>query len=494
MTLYRTPALGTKGMAVTAHPLATFSAMNILKKGGNAVDAALAASAVLSVVLPNQNGLGGDLFALYYDGKEVKALNASGYAGSNLKNLSGLKNMPETGPLTITVPGISYGWHLLSKYTTFELNDLFSDAINYAKNGFPLSLHLVKQIIKNYEKISKNVLLKEKFKDPYLGKIIKNEVLARTLEIISEDPLSMYKGHLSEKVANFLENAGSTITLEDLEGYSAFFDDPLWIDYKGNRIYETPPNSQGVTSLLMLKYLENYDFSKMNDPEIIEKIVKAKINAFSTRDKYVTDKKFMNVDAFKLLQDSNLPDGDTVYFNVIDKDGKALSCIQSIYHPFGSGVVDPETGIIYQNRGSYFSLKNESINKIEPRKRTLHTLMAGMSISDDDFIIFGAAGAEGQPQTHVQILINMLERKMNAQEAVEYPRFIHGRYLNDDDDSLKLERRFNYNTVQELISKGFKVKILDDLDDAMGDANVIIKNVSLVGGADPRRDSYGLGY
>jgi len=492
--VFRTPVIGKNGMVVTAHPLSTASALNILRKGGNAVDAALAASSVLSVVLPSQNGIGGDFFALYYNGKEVKALNASGYAGSDLKNLMDLKKMPLVGPLTITVPGITYGWYSLSKYATFELKNIFSDAIKYANDGFPLSLHLVEQINSNSEKISENKFLKNKFKDPYLGKIIKNKELAKTIETIAEDPLSLYKGYLSDIIGRFLEDIKSTVTVEDLNNYEAFFDEPLWTEYRDYRIYETPPNSQGATALLMLKELKDYDFTKMKESEIIEKIVKAKIESFSIRDKYITDRKFLSDEFFNILKNFKGGDGDTVYFNVVDGEGNALSCIQSIYHSFGSGIADPQTGIIFQNRGSYFSLDKNNVNRIESRKRTLHTLMAGMAFSEDDMIVFGAAGAEGQPQTHVQLLINIIDRKMNVQESVEYPRFIHGRYISDDDNSIKLERRFSEKTIEELLSKGYKIKIVDGLDDAMGDANVILKRNSLMGGADPRRDSTGLGY
>lgn len=492
--VYRTPALGNNGMVVTAHPLATASALNILKKGGSAIDAALAASVVLSVVLPSQNGIGGDMFALYYDNKNITALNASGYAGSNLKNLTALDEMPVTGPLTITVPGISYGWYMLSKFSSFELKDIFSDAIKYANEGFPLSLHLVEQIYKNNEKILKNRFLNDKFGDPYLGKVVKNKELGRTLEIIAEDPLSFYKGSLSGRVGKFLENEGSTITEDDLKNYTAFFDDPVWVEYRDYKVYETPPNSQGITALLMLKWLENFDIKNMKESEIVEKIVKSKMEAFKIRDGYITDKRFIRENITDLIKNFRVKDGETVYFNVVDREGNAVSCIQSIYHPFGSGIADPNTGIIFQNRGSYFSLKKNDINRIEPRKRTLHTLMAGMAFSENDMLVFGAAGAEGQPQTHVQLLINIIDRKMNVQEAVEYPRFIHGKYLMDSDNSIKIEKRFSETTVGELLLKGYKIKIMDDLDDAMGDANIIRKKESLMGGADPRRDSTGLGF
>ncbi len=507
-SMYRTPSLGMNGIVVSGHPLATWAGLNILRRGGNAVDAAIATSSVLSVVLPSQNGIGGDFFALYYESSSGKVyfLNASGYSGSrakyeNLPEENGKKVLPVESPYSITVPGITYGWYLLSKHATMEYDDLLSQAIDYAENGFPVSYHLSLQIKNSREKLLKNNFLRKNFLEKEFGDFARNIELSKVLKRLIDNPLDIYNGITSEEISKYLEEIGSFVTEDDLKNYSAFWDKPLNMEYRGYQVYETPPNTQGIAALIAFKHMENYDMKSMNEWERVNTMVQGIIKGFYVREK-VTDPKFMseNVEEYinKEIKNESKTlkiDGDTVSFSVADKNGNALSCIQSLYYPFGSGYADMNTGIIFQNRGAYFSLQKGHVNFIEPRKRTLHTLTAGMLFGEDFSMFFSAAGGNGQPQTHVQIISNIVDRNMNPQESVEYPRFVYGRVLLEDDDSLKLENDFSQETMEKLRSMGYKIKIVEKLNDLMGDANVILKKGKvLMGGSDPRRDSMGMGY
>ncbi|MEM3324566.1 MAG: gamma-glutamyltransferase family protein [Thermoplasmata archaeon] len=508
--MYRTPAIGKKGLVVSGHPLATSAGLKILQEGGNAADAAIAVSSVLSVVLPSQNGIGGDFFALYYDSSngKIKFLNASGYSGSlakfeNLPEESGIKILPKESPYSITVPGITYGWYLLSSYSTMKFEKLLSQSIDYAENGFPISYHLSSQIFKSKEKIRKNKFLFENFSGKMFGETVKNLPLAQTLKKISENPLDFYNGETFEKISEYLEEIGSFIIPSDLKNYKAFWDNPIKGNYRKYEIFETPPNTQGIAALVALKIMENYDVANLKEWENISIMVMAKIKAFQIRE-MVTDPKFMKFDIMEFIENNGnnihesikrTIEGDTVNFAIIDKDGNAISGIQSLFYPFGSGYADEKTGVIFQNRGAYFSLSNEHPNFIQPNKRTLHTLTAGMIVKDEElFGVFGAAGGEGQPQTHIQIIHNIIDRKMNPQEIVEYPRFVHGRILLEGNETLKIEENFEKYTLEKL-SSIFNTEIVGKLNDLMGDANIIIKKENvLMGGSDPRRDSMGLGF
>ncbi len=506
--MFRTTSIGKNGLVVSGHPLATAAGLSILKKNGNAVDAAIAISSVLSVVLPSQNGIGGDLFALYYENSSGKVyfLNASGYSGSrakyeNLPEENGKKILPIESPYSITVPGITYGWYLLSKHASMEYSDLLAQAIDYAENGFPVSYHLSMQIKNSKDKLLKNPFLRKNFSEKSFGEMAKNAELAKVLKRIMDNPLDLYNGTTADEISSYLEEIDSFITIEDLKSFSAFWDKPIKSSYRGYDVYETPPNTQGIAALIALKYMEEYDMKNMDEWERIHTMVQGKIKGFYVREK-VTDPQFMreNIEDylnkdFEVKNKKGNIDGDTVSFSVIDKEGNALSCIQSLFYSFGSGYADSNTGIIFQNRGAYFSLEKDHVNFLEPRKRTLHTLTAGMLFGDDLSTFFSAAGGEGQPQTHIQIIHNIVDRNMNPQESVEYPRFVHGRVLLENDDTLKLESNFAQETIEKLRSMGYRIKIVGMLNDLMGDANIIIKKGKvLIGGSDPRRDSTGLGF
>lgn len=506
--MYRAPAIGKKGLVASGHPLATATGIQVLRNGGNAVDAAIAVSSVLTVVLPSQNGIGGDLFCLLSRGNKVEFLNSSGYAGSlaTPDNFKDLTKIPTDSPLSITVPGLPYGWYMLSKLGTMDLREVLSYSIDYAEKGYVVSYNLEKQIRDNGEKILNNKFLKQKFYNKKLGDLIINKELGYTLKNIAENPINFYRGDISEKIVNYLEDIGSLITQDDLHDFHSFEDVPISANYRGYKIFETPPNTQGAAALIMLRLLDEYDLKNIKEEDAILKIIESKKIAFSIRDNVITDPLYMkeNVNKYidhpskiKFTKRGSTSDGDTVYFAIADKEGNAVSCIQSLYYPFGSGFADPETGIIFQNRGSYFSLDPENINFIRPRKRTMHTLTAGMSYIDGRlFMIFGASGADGQPQTHVQLIHNVIDKKMNPQEAVEYPRFVHGRVmLEDNSEIIRIESRFKEKIIENLISHGYKVLKVDPFDNTMGDSNIImVSDGNYIGGSDPRKDSVSLGY
>jgi gamma-glutamyltranspeptidase/glutathione hydrolase len=504
--MHRTPAIGKKGLVASGHPLATAAGIEVLKNGGTAIDAAIAVSSVLTVVMPSQSGIGGDLFCLFTQGNRVKFLNCSGYAGSlaTPEHFKDLKRIPVDSPFSITVPGLPYGWYMLSKLGSMNLKNLLSYSIEYAKKGFKVSNTLEKQICANLEKIRNNNFLTQKFYNKKAGDLIINKELGNTIENIAENPINFYTGNLSEKIANFLENIGSLIILKDLHDFHSFEADPINTNYRGYKIFETPPNTQGAAALIMLRLLEEYALDTMKEEDVILKMIDAKKIAFSIRDKVITDPLYMKENVNEYIEKPMLKntkcvstgDGDTVYFAIIDKEGNAISCIQSLYYSFGSGFADPATGIIFQSRGAYFSLDPEHINFIKPRKRTMHTLTAGMAYHDNDlFLVFGTSGADGQPQTHVQLIHNIIDKKMNPQAAVEYPRFVHGRVmLEDNPETLRVESRFKEKTIKA-ISKRYNVVKVAPFDDAMGDSNVImLSDGKYIGGSDPRRESLSLGY
>lgn len=543
----RPPTYGTSGMVATSHVLASSAGENALRMGGSAVDAAIAANAVLCVVYPHMAGLGGDCFMLIHDPSEggVKALNASGpsakQASLDYYNDKGVfDEIPARGPLAaLTVPGAVDGWSAAhEKYGKLAWEDLFKDAIHYAREGFPVSRSLVdwtnadKDILRNYPHSAKAFLSGGRIYRE--GERIALPDLANSLERVAKLGAreGFYEGETAELIANALKDGGSPLTQDDFADYSSEWVEPISTDYRGHTVYEFPPNTQGFAALQLFNILEGFDVAGWGDnsADFYHFMAEATKLALADRNAWLTDPKFVDIPLGKLLDKAYAaerralidPDvaavmdkvpagipfdgakgrddagGDTCYFCAVDRDGVAVSIIESIYHDFGSGVVAGDSGIVMQNRGSFFSLDTTSANKLEPGKRTFHTLIPGMIFKDQaPYMVFGSMGGEGQPQTHAALATRIIDFGYDVQQAIESPRWLMGRTWGTPVRELSLEARVGAQVPRELIRRGQPVKIQFDWNDNLGHAQAIRINQSsgiLEGGADPRGDGAAIGY
>ena len=458
----RSVVMGSRGMVASSQHLATLSGYKILSKGGNAVDAAVAMVSTLNVVEPHSVGIGGDAFALIYLAKENKiiGMNASGRAPYHANiawfQEKGIKIVPERGILSVTVPGALHGWgKAAERYGNLKLGELFEDAIYYAQNGFPVTEVIagewknMEQVLRSHESSSRCYLIDGK--PPRPGQVFRNRDLARTLGIIAREGIeSFYDGEISKAIVEFSGKNGGLLSLEDFKDHTTTWVEPVSSDYRDYTIHELPPNGQGITALEMLNILEGFDIARLrhNSPEYIHLLIEAKKLAFSDRDYLIADPEFEHIPLDVLLSkeyaqrcrkminpnramvpptsSSYARDSDTVFVTAVDQHRNAVSFISSIFLPFGSGMVVDGTGIILQNRGKSFSLDPNHPNRLEPHKRPMHTIIPGMVFKDGNFLMsFGVMGGDMQPQGHVQFLINLIDFKMNLQEAVDAPRIRH---------------------------------------------------------------------
>lgn len=543
---YRPTTMSPNGMVTTPHYLASQSALQVLQEGGNAVDAAVAASATLAVVYPHMNGIGGDNFWLIYNAEtgELKALNASGRSGEkatiDFYKKQGFETIPSRGYLsTNTVPGAISGWEEAYQYAKKTMKNsakwdrLLEDSIMYAEKGFPVTpsqAYWAEVNLDPNDQDFRNLQRFQGFTDTFLksngesykeGEIFKQEALANTLKVIANQGADgFYKGEIAEKIIADLQDNGGLLTLKDFEDHRANWVDPIMVEYRGYQAYNFPPNTQGVASLSILNILNNFDMKKIEEgsADYYHVLVEATKQAFADRDKYVTDPEFVDIpldymlskehgkkmadriDMNKAATDVNLldPKGDTVWLGVVDKDGNAVSIIQSIYHEYGSGIVAKDTGVLLQNRGSFFSLDENHINRLEPKKRTFSTLNPAMMFKDDKpFLVYGTMGGEGQPQTQAAIITRIVDYGFSVQDAIEASRWLHGRRWGASSNDLKIEGRVPDDVVQELIKRGHPVKVLEDFTDTMGHAGAILIDPTTnvrYGGADPRGDGAAVGY
>jgi gamma-glutamyltranspeptidase / glutathione hydrolase len=458
----RSVAMGTQGMVATSQPLATLAGYKMLARGGNAVDAAVAMVSTLNVVDPYSVGLGGDAFALIYLAKENRlvGMNGSGrapYAATiDRFRKQGLKEIPERGILPVTVPGALHGWvQALERFGTMKPGDVFGDAISYAENGFPVTevisgeWNAWEKLLQSSESTSRIYL--PNGKPPRPGQRFFNKDLAGAYRKIVQDGIeTFYEGEIRDAIIACSDKHGGLLSHRDFKDHETTWVEPISTDYRGYTVYELPPNGQGLVALEMLNILEGYDIGslKPNSPEYLHLLIEAKKAAFRDRDEFITDPEFENVPVPRLLSkdyagkireriDRNRaappsflsPDtgrSDTVYLTAVDKDRNAVSFISSIFMHFGSGVVADGTGILLQNRGKSFSLDPSHSNRIEPHKRPMHTIIPGMLFKEGRFLMsFGVMGADMQPQGHVQLLVNLIDFKMNLQEAMDFPRARH---------------------------------------------------------------------
>jgi gamma-glutamyltranspeptidase/glutathione hydrolase len=495
----RSEVIAVHGMAATSQPLATQVALDILKKGGTAIDAAIAANATLGLMEPTGNGIGGDLFAIVWDAKTEKlyGLNASGRSPLSLTREYFLENdiesIPAFGPLPVSVPGCVDGWYELhGKFGKLPMTEILQPAIDYAKEGFPVS-ELIAFYLGGSARRFKNW---PNFADTYMpggkapgkGDVFANPRLAATLEKIAEGGRdAFYRGEIAEKIAAHMQEVDGFITMEDLARHQSEWVEPVSTNYRGYDVWELPPNGQGIAALQMLNIMEPYDIASMGfgSAEYIHLLTEAKKLAFEDRAKFYADPAFNDLPVEELIskeyaeerrrlfnenraarsyEPGKLKDGDTIYLTVADEDGNMVSLIQSNFRGMGSGVVPGDLGFMLQDRGELFTLEEGHFNVYEPGKRPFHTIIPAFITKDGKpWVSFGVMGGAMQPQGHVQIVVNLIDFGMNLQEAGDAPRIRHtgssqptGEEMTNG-GTLYLESGFDYETIRNLRSKGHQI-------------------------------------
>mgnify|MGYP005694953995 FL=1 len=536
----RSEVIATNGMAATSHPLATQTAISILKAGGNAIDAAIAANAVLGLMEPTGCGIGGDLFAIVWsaDDKKLYGLNSSGPAPKNISidkiKEKGMNKIPPYGALPITVPGAVAGWNALhSKFGSLDFKLLFDDAINYAENGFPVSeliayyLNRSSELFKDYPNFK--TIWMPNGKTPNKGEIFKNQLLANDYRLIAKTyGKDFYKGKIAKNIVETVNQQGGYFTMRDLSEYEPEWIDPVSSNYRGYDVWELPPNGQGIAALQILNILENYDIKKLgfNSAEYIHLFTEAKKLAFEDRAKYYADMSFAKVPVsyliskeyaksrnnlissdkvLKSVDSNNLEDGDTIYLTVADKFGNMVSLIQSNYRGMGSGVIPNNSGFMLQDRGEMFNLDPTHRNSLVGGKRPFHTIIpAFITKNGEPFVSFGVMGGAMQPLGHAQIVINLIDFDMNLQEAGDAPRFRHvgssqptGEQMTDG-GYIIFESGFDKNEIIKIKEIGHKVVNENEdnyMKGAFGGYQAIMKqNGVLYGASESRKDGHASGY
>ena len=530
----RSEVLASNGMAATSHPLATQTAISVLKNGGNAIDAAIAANAVLGLVEPTGCGIGGDLFAIVWsaDDKKLYGLNSSGPAPINISieeiTNKGLDAIPPYGPLPVTVPGAVAGWvELHKRFGIMDFNLLFQNAIEYAEKGFPVT-----EVVAYYLKLSsENFIDYPNFKKTWMpngkipskGEIFKNPYLARTYKKIAQSyGEDFYKGNLAKEIVSFINNQGGYFSLEDLSEFKPEWIDPVSTNYRGYDVWELPPNGQGIAALQMLNILENYNIKDLGfgSAEYIHLFTEAKKIAYEDRALYYADPNFSDIplktliskeyakerlkliDLTKSSKSYNaglLEEGDTIYLTVADKYGNMVSLIQSNYRGMGSGMVPNDLGFMLQDRGEMFSLDPNHMNSLIGGKRPFHTIIpAFITKNNKPLVSFGLMGGAMQPQGHAQIVINLIDFKMNLQEAGDAPRIRHagssqptGEKMTDG-GYLSLEKGISAEEILKLEKLGHKFQY--DLGGFGGYQAIMLKDNVYIGASESRKDGHASGY
>ena len=530
----RSEVIAVNGMAATSHPLATQTAISVLRKGGNAIDAAIAANAILGLVEPTGCGIGGDLFAIVWSAEEQKlfGLNSSGPAPQDISIQKlkdrGINKIPPYGALPVTVPGAVAGWSALHKrFGNLKFQMLFEDAINYAEKGFPLS-ELIAYYIKRSSEVFKSYENFEEIwmpngKTPEKGEIFKNPKLADNYRDISSSyGRSFYEDDIANNIVKSVNKNGGYFSLSDLQDYKPEWINPVSTNYRGLDVWELPPNGQGIAALQILNILENFDVSKMGfgSAEYIHLFTEAKKIVFEDRAKYYADLNFSEIPVQKLISkdyakerskllnlkkssDSynagDLENGDTIYLTVADKYGNMVSLIQSNYRGMGSGIIPDEAGFMLQDRGEMFSLDENHRNSLVGGKRPFHTIIPAFVTKDNKpYISFGLMGGAMQPQGHAQIVINIVDFGMNLQEAGDAPRIRHigssqptGEKMLDG-GYLSLEKKFSDSEIQKLKKLGHKFQY--DLGGFGGYQAIMYKDGVYIGASESRKDGHASGY
>ena len=532
----RSEVISQNGMVATSHPLASQIGIDILKEGGNAIDAAIAANAALGLMEPTGNGIGGDLFAIVWieNEKKLYGLNASGRSPENLTleyfKENNFKSIPAYGPLPVSVPGCVDGWfELHNKFGKIKMRDILSPTIKYAEDGFPVT-----ELVSYYMEVaSDNFQDYPNFKETYFiddstpekGQVFKNPDLANTLRtIVKNGKKGFYEGEIAQTIANFVQDQGGFLSYDDLKNHKSEWIEPVSTNYRGYDVWELPPNGQGIAALQILNLLEGYDIRSMGfgSADYIHHFVEAKKIAFADRAKYYADMDFNEIPVDYLIskeyadirrKDINsdnsastvlpgdIENGDTIYLTTADSEGNMVSLIQSNYRGMGSGMVPNDLGFMLQDRGELFSLDENHFNVYAPKKRPFHTIIPAFITKDGNPLIsFGLMGGAMQPQGHAQIVINIIDFDMNLQEAGDAPRIRHqsnqqptGGEMTDGGE-VALEKGFNYKQIRELMKKGHKV--IYDLGSFGGYQAIMIDYINKVyyGASESRKDGSAIGY
>ncbi|HEX7391235.1 MAG TPA: gamma-glutamyltransferase family protein [Acidiphilium sp.] len=518
----------TRGMAVAPHSLAAQSAVDVLRAGGNAIEAMIAAASTIAIVYPHMNGIGGDGFwTISHPGKPVVVIEACGGAAAGISRehytARGWTSIPTRGPdAANTVAGTIGGWLEALRISgewggRLPLGRLLEEAIFYAGDGIAVTASQAASTTRKFDELMGVPGFAETFLDegrvPQPGSRMRLERLGRTLRMLAEDGLdSFYRGRVGASIARDLKALGSPVSADDLASCRARVRRPLILEHSLGKVYNMTPPTQGVVSLIILGILDRLDIGRFEaeSPDYIHLVVEATKQAFSVRDSHITDPDFMDIDpqdflmpdfldklAGQIRLDAALPwgkgrgPGDTVWMGVIDGKGRAVSFIQSIYHEYGSGLVLSGTGINWQNRGCSFSLDPQHINALWPKKKPFHTLNPALAhLNDGRTMVYGTMGGDGQPQTQAALFTRYAVFGQTMQKAITAPRWLLGRTWGQDSDSLKLEGRFSPETCRRLESLGHEVEMLDEFDELVGHAAGIARHSSgvLEGGCDPRSD------
>ena len=513
------------GIVAAESPLAAQVGATILADGGNAVDAAIATNAMMGLVAPMSNGIGGDLFAIVYEAKSGKlyGLNASGWAPSGLSvdylKKNGISSMPYRGIHSVTVPGTVDGWaKLLERFGTKPLRQLLAPVIRYAGEGFPVTEFVAGLWSANADVLKSDAAATRTFlpngRAPGVGEVFRNAALASSLNEIAEHGRdAFYRGTIAEPIIACCRQNGGTMTPADLAEFSSEWVEPISTTYRGWTVYEIPPNGQGIAALMMLNIMETFPIPSYqhNSAAALHVMIEAKKLAYADMLRYVADQRFSRVAVVGMLDKGYAsgraklidmmkancasapgkppaPGDDTIYLSVVDKDGNMVSLIQSNYENFGSGLVPDGTGFALQNRGALFSLDPTHPNALAGRKRPLHTIIPAFMTKDDVKIAFGIMGGWNQSQAHAQFVSNIVDYGMNIQAAIEAARFRKTTFEGCD---LQIEARVPATVRAQLQTMGHQLEVRGDFSPVMGGGQAVMRNFSTgvsFGASDPRKD------
>ncbi|GAA2104701.1 gamma-glutamyltransferase [Brevibacterium salitolerans] len=540
----RPPVVAARGMVTAPHYLASEAGNAALRRGGSAVDAAITANAVLAVAYPHMAGLGGDCFMLIAGGavQGVEALEANGpaAAAATREFYRDHADIPVRGPLSaLTVPGAVDGWRLAhERYGRLPWSALFDDAIALAEDGVAVSRSLADWIAADWDLLRADARIAEVFasgEQPLReGAVLRQSALAVTLRALASGGARgyFYEGEFAQRFARALEEQGCPLRADDFAGYTARWVEPISTTYRGREVFQLPPATQGMAALQILNLLEGFDLASIPEggADYYHLLVEAVKVAFADRDEWLSDPAHVEIPLRTLLSKEYAEErralidltraldgsavepglrrgddaqrrtasGDTSYFAAADSDGMVVSIIQSPYHDFGAGIIAGDTGVIPQNRGSFFSLDPAHPNTLEPGKRTFHTIIPALVMEDGKpLLAYGTMGGEGQPQTQAAVLTRILDYGYDVQQALEAPRWLYGRTWGEDSSDLKLEARIDSGTVRELRLRGQPVAIAPAWDGSLGHAAAILVNRETgmyEGGADPRGDGQAVGH
>jgi len=522
----RSMVISRGGIVAAESPLAAEAGVRILESGGNAVDAAIATNAMMGVVSPMMNGIGGDLFAIVYDAKADKlyGLNASGWApkGLTIESLrkAGLREMPQTGVQTITVPGAVDGWQKLAdKFGRKKLGEDLKPAIEAAQNGFPVTEWVAAywagkaDYLRADDAAAKLYLPNDR--PPKTGEIFHNADLAWSLQqVAARGRDGFYKGELASKMLEAMKRHGGAMTAQDLTEYSAEWAEPISTTYREWTVYEMPPNGQGLAALEMLNMMETFPLGQkeygFGSAKALHAIIESKKLAYADLARYIGDPRGQKLpvntllskewaaDRAKLIDPDHahcevpagnlLAGNDTTFLTVVDRDGNMVSLIQSNFSEFGSGIVAPGSGFVLHNRGALFTLDATSPNALAGRKRPRHTIIPAFARKNEMMVAFGIMGGWNQSQAHAQFVANLADYKMNIQAALEAPRFTK---LTFDGCDVEMENRFSQKVRDELTAKGHKIQVLGTYSSDVGGGQAVLRDFANgvnFGASDPRKD------